>query len=565
MTAKSAPLDQSGSSMISAPKSFGGISSLSLIALLIIGVLALEFHLVLTRSIHWDEFHFYGQLADYVRGNEISPFQTFHVQFFAWIPGLVENGIDGIVIGRMVMFGCQLITLASIASIAQRFVTREYAWLTVLIYLSAGYTLQHGWSFRTDPLATALIMSSLAVLTRARLNFMFVPVAGVLIGLAGLVTVKAILLAPAFAGMAWLRWSEARFSTPRGATIIAIPAIAAATFFALYAVHSDAVSAGEAATSLQSAGGAGQSMLLAGLPPYLRFLAKGAIIAFPLVVLITYAVPQIRAHKRDEKFALIGCVATLLALAIYRNTFPYFYPMMLAPVAAACAVGLNHLVPRYSVRLIAMVAAINAAGVWVIDGASRLPQQREIISAAQEIFPEPVAYFDFPNMLTDFDKANGFLTTWGLEDSRAAEGESTYRAILESKPVPLLLTIDWTRHANLLAVMEDMPRKELFAEADQRLLKQTYRRFWGPFWLAGTQVSAGEQAAYEVMVPGTYTVTGSDIAIDGTGYQSGETLVLDHGVVNMTNNSADSAGIIWGDKLKRPEKAPPQRPYWTRF
>ncbi|MEP3050494.1 MAG: hypothetical protein ABJP48_10935 [Erythrobacter sp.] len=540
------------------------IGTVQLIMLAIAVILGLQFHLVLTRSINWDEFYFYGQITDYLRGDTIKPIQTFHVQLFGWIPALAAIGVDGIIIGRIVMFVCQLATLASIGAIARRFVSREHAMLAVLIFLSAGYTIQHGWSFRTDPVATAAMMAALAIFTRARLNAITLCLAGVLVGIAGLVTVKAILLAPAFAGIAWLRWSEANFSAKRAMVIAAVPLVAAITFAALYFWHSSMLAPSDESAAMLS-GDASASMLFAGPPIYLNYLSKGAALSLPLLALIVFAAPYLRESPHDERLALAGLALPLVSLLIYRNTLPYFYPMMLAPVVAGCAIGLIVLTRRLPVPFIAIVSLICGVILWATDGPSRIGSQREIQHAANEIFEEPVAYLDFPHMLTEFPKANGFLTRWGIEITRAQDGESAYRAILEAEPVPLLLTVDPEFNPNLLAVMEELPAADLFAQADRQLLVETYRPFWGPFWLAGKQVQAGDDSTYEVLVPGTYTITGGALNVNGNALQPGQTLVLDRSIALLTNTGSAPAGIIWGDNLTPPESAPPKRPYWTDF
>src|SRR6185437_9996812 len=85
-----------------------------------------------------------------------------------------------------------------IAKLAARFAGRTTGLLCALAYLSAGFVLQHGFSFRFDPVDAALLMSARGVLLFAALG-----------GLAAAYTIKCVLYAPAFAGLAWLRWSEA--------------------------------------------------------------------------------------------------------------------------------------------------------------------------------------------------------------------------------------------------------------------------------------------------------------------------------------------------------------------
>ena len=118
-------------------------SWLALIALAVIAMV--QVHFALTRTINWDEFFFYGQIVDFTQGEALRPLQTLHVQLFQWIPGIASTGVDGIVIGRLFMLACALVTAASIALIAGKFARREYALAAALIWLTAGFTMQHGW------------------------------------------------------------------------------------------------------------------------------------------------------------------------------------------------------------------------------------------------------------------------------------------------------------------------------------------------------------------------------------------------------------------------------------
>jgi len=151
------------------------------------------------------------------------PLQTLHVRAFAWLAAIDIAGVDQIRIARLFMLLAQIVTCGAIIMIARRFVTLPFALLCALAYLSSGYVFQHGWSFRTDPLATALSMSALAILTQSRLDWKALLAFALLMGTAFMVTIKIVLFAPAFAGIAWLRWSEAKFSVKRAAQICAGP------------------------------------------------------------------------------------------------------------------------------------------------------------------------------------------------------------------------------------------------------------------------------------------------------------------------------------------------------
>ncbi|MEP3420323.1 MAG: hypothetical protein ABJN35_01190 [Erythrobacter sp.] len=537
-------------------------SRLVLIALAIIALV--QFHSALTRTINWDEFYFYGQIVDFTQGDTLRTLQTLHVQIFQWIPSVVSSGVDGIIIGRVVMWLCALITAGCVAVISGAFARRDYALTAALIWLAAGFTMQHGWSFRTDPLSAAMIAGSLAVLARERLSMGWILVAGALIGLAGMVTLKAALFAPAFAGLAWLRWSKGQFTIATAIRIAAVPVVAAFVFATTYAWHAAILDGGETAQAASYAGNVGGSMLFAGWPIYLHFAVKAAILSVAALAAIAVTLAVLVKRPRDEAIALAGLIAPLAALLIYRNTLPYFYPMMLAPVIAASVVGVAAIADRYGLRALIAYAALSGVVVWAVDGPSRIDQQRDIQIAADEIFGTPVGYFDFPDLLPAHRKANGFLTRWGIEGTYAGGG-GYFRSVLEEETVPLLLTAEPEQNPTLLAVMQELPQAVRFRAEERDVLRATYRPFWGPFWLAGRDIAPGDAIPYEVMVPGPYTVTGEAIAIDGELFEAGDVTELERGIINLTNPGEGQAGIIWGDGLKPPQRDAPERPYWRGF
>jgi len=546
-------------------KPASGAADRSRLVLAALAIIALvQVHFSLTRTINWDEFFFYGQIVDFTQGEALRPLQTLHVQLFQWIPAIASDGVEGILIGRMVMLVCALATAAAVAAIAGRFARTDYALTAGLVWLAAGFTMQHGWSFRTDPLATVFVAGGLAVLARAKLNAAWIAVGGLLIGIAGMVTLKAILFLPAFAGLAWLRWSEEQFSLTRAIRIAAIPVVALIAFAAIYLVHATLLDNGSASTGAAYVGGVSQDMLFAGWPIYLHFAVKAAILSIPALAAIVVTASMLPTIQRDRAIALTGLMLPIAALVIYRNTLPYFYPMMLVPVIAASVIGIAAIAERYSLRLLVFYTAISGCVVWIVDGHSRIDEQRGIQHAADQIFNEPVGFFDFSDMLPAHRKANGFLTRWGIESTYEG-GTGYFRERLENEAVPLLLTAEPEQNPTLLAIMNELPQQVRFRAEEREVLRATYRQFWGPFWLAGREVGAGESARYEVLVPGPYTVTAGEVELDGAVYDAGTVVVLKRGFVELRNTSTAPTGIIWGDKLTPPDGPPPERPYWRGF
>lgn len=533
-------------------------------ALAIACVLCLQLHLVLTRSINWDEFHFLGQVHTFARGELTLPLQTLHVRFFEWLAALDMAGVDQIRIARLFMLLAQIVTCGAIIAIARRFVTLPVALLCALAYLSAGYVFQHGWSFRTDPMATALAMSALAILTKSRLNWQAIIAFALLMGAAFMVTIKIVLFAPAFAGIAWLRWSEANFSVKRAALICAGPIGAMAVAAALFAWHSAGL--GPTRDVAAMVNHSGDTMFSLGGNPNLRFFKNALVYAAPFA--LTLGVLPFAMSKRTnmsfaEKVALLGLIAMILIPLFYRNTFPYFFALMFAPIAASLGIALEALSKRYGSAAVISVFIAWSAFWWFTDGTSQINKQRDIQIAANQMFDEPVNYMDFPGFLPRHRKVNTFLTGWGLRNYISGK-RPKFTEFMAQKPVPLLATIDPQFNPSLYSAMTDAPRGFEFFPEDLEALKTTYRPVWGPLYVAGTTLNAGQSKHWRVWVPGPYKADAA-ITIEGVSYRTGDIITLDRGTVSLAARDDEPTGLLWGKNTRIPDTDAPERPYWTDF
>lgn len=531
-------------------------------ALAVAMLLALQFQLALTRSINWDEFHYLRLVYEFQRGELSVPLQTLHVRLFEWLPDSAPAAVDQIVKGRLVMFAALLVTTTSIVLVARRFAPLSVALICALAYLSFAFVMQHGTAFRADPLAASLCMAALAILTRARLRPAAVLACALLLGAGFMVTIKIVLYVPAFCGIVWLRWNEAGRSRAAFVALAAVPGLALCWAGMLYLWHGAALAPPEAAAAMVSNSGA----RMFGASPKLVYIYKGAMMSLPFVMLLGATIVSLSGRDQRlaaERIALICLAAPLFTLVVYTNTFPYFYAFILPPVTAALAAGAPLLTRRYSTGALAGVLAGSGLFVWALDGSSRQAEQRAIELAANGMFPEPVAYFDFPGFLPRHHKANFFMTAWGFANYQEA-GEAHFVERLATRPVPLLLAVELRINPGLIGVMEDDASARLFHPDDVRALHQTYRRVWGPIHVAGVQLAPREQRQWQIHVPGAYRTQGS-IRIDGRIYPANAQVDLARGTVTLAAQGSGAAGLIWADIRTLPSGPPPAEPFWTDF
>ncbi|ARU16387.1 ArnT family glycosyltransferase [Croceicoccus marinus] len=538
---------------------------LAVIALLLV----LQFSMIFTRSINWDEFYWNYEIEAFVKGGVSRPLQTLHARLFSWLPGRPGNAVDHIVVARCFMFACEIATLCFIAGIARRFTGRANAYLCALAYLSAGYVFQHGFSLRSDPMVTAVLTGALYVLARLRVTPVSVLCFGLLAGSAPLITIKCVLYLPAFAALFWLRLSESGRSIAARGRLALYPVAAVFGFAVIYLMHSAtmpaatliASSGGDAATSAAKASGAMigasiRAMFFIGTPPYLPITIKSASIspAFAALLLLSpFAIWRITL-TRPEKLALSGLLSVILTLFFYRNSAAYYYVFVLAPAAAALGPSLSLARKRLPVWALSAIFLVFALLVFAKEDRTVIARQRQTLGAVHQIFPDPVAYIDHNGMIGDFHKMNLLMTPWGMEQYRASK-ENSYRSAMQSRPVPLLLENDTL----LTEVMTGDRPASILSAADVAALRGNYVRYWGPVWITGKRIpGSAKSVRTEFLVPGDYRVVGSPLRIDGAVYGPGAIVSIDRGMHELLAKGDRDTLLLWADAAEPPSTHPPQ-------
>ena len=525
-------------------------------------VLALQFTMIFTRAINWDEFWHYSLVVQLTRGTLTQPLQTFFVRLFQWLPLLPGAAVDHIIAARVVMFVCEVVTVAAIAALASRFTGRTVGLLCALGYVSVAFVLQNGFAFRADPVAAALLMSALWILACTSFRGAWLFLFGALVGLAGIYTIKSILYAPAFAGLAWMRWREDNCSRVFLLRCFVAAIAASACFLLLYIYHSKTgvfATTSDAKLLQHSA----QKMFFVGVPRYWRSMvqfASGKVFLSALFLLFPLAVAKIRLVP-SAKVALVGLYLPITTLAFYFNTLPYFYTFMLPPVLVACSASVAMFGRRFDPVLLTVPFLFTAAVAWIEDDPSVIDRQRQVEVAAQLIFPANISYFDFCGMLPSFHKANAFMSEWGSELYRNGS-LPPMRAEMQGEVVPLVLAVD-DMFTELFQTTGPSPD---FRPDDAAALRETYLHFWGPFWVAGRNISANARPmAWDVLVPGPYTVSGGEIQIGGRVIHPGEVINLHRGTYRLSPLHGRAARLIWGSHLRVPDQPAPVEPYWVGF
>lgn len=510
-------------------------------------LLALHLSASFGRAIGAEEFRQYAQLQQLLAGTLADRLETLHLRAFAWIDWLPFGNLGQIIAARFGMFAFVVATAAATYGLARGFAGRNTALLCALAWLSAGFVMHHATSFRVDAMAAALLMAALAVMINSRLGIVASLLVAELVALAMLVTFDSVLLAPAFIGLAWLRWQEAGRTFEASLRLAALGLMVPGLFALFYLLHLLLLpDPSDPAAIIASALSRFANPLQHPFPDLLAQAALSAPVLLVCLALFPVALWRSGDFTRAEKFALAGLTLPLAATVFHADAGAQVYTLVLAPAAVAALVVLRIATRRFSLVAIAGAMVLSGLTAWVIEDRTMLSRQRAMIAAADSLFAQPVGYIDGIGMLGHFPRS-----------APGPAGDMAQR--LAERPVPL--AIENTRR--LARALGGTGPVAGMSAHDLALLRDTYVPFWGPFWLAGEVVPIAHRRTAQIRVPGTYTVHDGALMIDDDVYLPGETVTLARGRVELAT-FARASRLLWGDRLTPPEASPPARPYWPR-
>ncbi len=538
-----------------------------------IGLLIYKIALVRLININWDEFAFLSLVYELSRGELTALMQGSFTHLFTWLPRVAGDEIEQIVVARYVMVALLALTAWLIWRLACVWLQGFAALVPVFVYLSNMAVLEHGGSFRFDsmlaPLSVAPLVLLLAPGSGQRRDWL----AGGLLGIGFAVSVKVVLFAPVVAATVLLSrpsdsgtfidWREATRTLAR----VAIAATVLATV--LIGLHWLAISPVPSDSVTGFAGSVARKTLL-DVPwfPRFDFFARSFDWQpYPWLLIALGAV--VALVRRDFGIAVLGL--SLLPLAFYRNAFPYYYVVMLAPASVmagyavaqiwafvrphASAVVSNSLIAALGVGL--LIQALQFASLLAFDDQIL---QRQIVAAAHRIFPEPVNYIDRCGMVPSFRKINFFMSTWGMEDYRSRNEPFVPKALSDHRPAFVLL--------NTQALDPNYTGPGGLLPHDRELLGKYYVEYWGPIRVAGARGLLQTSGPVAVTVPfaADYRlVTAEPILVNGELRRDGDLIaVTTEGVTAEraagASGQAQAFALFLASAKPAPRSEPPRWP-----
>lgn len=519
-------------------------------------------------NVHWDEFFFLSHVHALVRGDLVLWLQGAYTHAFRWVTTMQGDELEQIRLLRQIMWVLLVVSCALLYLLARLWTSRAAALVAVLAFLSTWPVLRHGASFRAEALILPLMIAAfLFALRNSAHPLRSAAIAGMCLGLALVTMLDSALLLPALVVAAALPDSVRR-GPSQDWRVGAIPKLAVLAGVALalaallLASHSTQVNVSAGQTSVFASYKLNATIIDIPFAPGRNYLVR-LVAEDPLFW--TAVLAGLLVALRFRAWSAAAMSLALLPLVFDHYTLPHFYPVVMAPAAILIAVAADRLLPREPVRAFGLALSVLVAGIaGVLAGAYEAlmtlrfdgqSNQRAIVAAVHQIFPEPVPYLDHSGVIATFPKVNFIMSSSGLESYLRAGNDFMPQALAGDCP-PLLL-ID---HPLLY------PRTLLYRrlrETDRQLLETRYVDYWRWIRVAGA----------EIRLPGTLRVpcTGDyRVETDGPVLLDGNTLVNDD-VITLDGErdyrfEADSATapagkfrLVWA-AARPPPTEPPPRP-----
>jgi hypothetical protein len=492
-------------------------------------------------NVNWDEFYFLSHVYSLLRGELDFILLGAYTHLFTWLTDVSGDEMRQIVVARWTMLCLLGITCWLIFQLGRRWLTGLPSVIPCFVYLSAMPVILHGGSFRYDSMLAPLSMAALALLASPLRRTWQDHAAGLLLGIAFAVSVKVVLFAPLYLSAIVFRDSGSTGPTVRGFPEISMTAIrviftGAIVAVVLLALHSLSVTSSASDALVADAGSAARKTLFQ-TPWFPRVAFLEAYLRWQPLSWSLIAIGTVIALAR-RNFAVATLALALLPIAFYRNAFPYYYVVMLAPAVILAGYALQEIMAVVRSRASSWVASSLLVAVWLgllYQGVGKVNRllvddqviQQSLISGIHGMFPEPVNYIDRCGMISSFRKVNFFMSTWGMENYRAAGVPFMPGAIRDSRPAFVLVNTGALSPAN-------RGPGGLLPE-DAELVERYYPTYWGPVRVAGGRAVLDGSAAGKLHVPfaDEYRVFASQpVLIDGVLRENGSVVrVTDAGVV----------------------------------
>ncbi|MDA5095744.1 glycosyltransferase family 39 protein [Aliiroseovarius sp. KMU-50] len=545
----------------------GFLRSLLIASVVIIALMRLI--MVFRFEVNWDEFLNLSMIYDHQRGDLRELLQTGFIHLFRWLPYVSENEVDQIIAARLMMFFVVTMTTWFIFDTTRRLASVNAALFAVLAYWSFSFTLRHGLSLRTDPLALCCLMGAMWLTVSAVQFPKRIVLAGVLIGLAGFFTIKAIFYLPCLLMLAAVQLISQRslryFLV--AATVAAITSLA--VFGGLIWLHSlTFVDYASPLNFIERTTDVTLSGEKFGIFKHYstRAFVENLVWIIPLSAGVITALHQLsQSSHRVLGFTTLALALPLATPLIYNQFYPYFFPFVLASAAVVSGNGFAHIsrtTRPVIISALVLLTLLTGALSFIRSMHQTLDRQLLTLTVIHETFAPGAPYIDARTMVSSFPKHGPFMSTWGMTDYRA-KNEPIMQDIVNQHSPRFVLKSGWQLDLEGLTPEQSQNKPIGLLGEDLATLRENYLPFWGPIYIPGKTLHPSSRSV-SIIVDGTYRVNGGSVRFNGTNIVNyGETVDLLAGHHEIEILSGHSVSLI--QDLPVPAKSPPSAPLFGRF
>jgi hypothetical protein len=556
----------------------------SVMTILVI-MFALSLHRAFVANLNWDEFYYLSQVHQYRNGVLLLQLQTLHVHLFGWLPFVSDNEIHQIFAARVFLWLLSIASCRLIYEIARKFCSKEAALLSALFYFGFSYVVDHGLSFRYDPICAFLFLASLYLLLGADRTRFHMAISGFLMAVAMLFTVKSIFYLGTIGTvfLAFFLFEQNRRAILEDALVFA--AALSGSFLVLYQAHSYVLASEaltDASTLIKDAGT--KTLLSAQFLPRINIIRNALFQNGPVWVLVSLGLVKaghglFKGADRKDALILVSFAVPLLSLLFYRNAYPYFYVFLMPAAVILGGVFADVLITNYRRSGSKVVLLILGGTVLMISGSvlgdyiRKLPDQTsaqaETVALVHRMFPGPTPYIDRNSMISSYPKVGFFMSTWGMENYRARNRPVMEDLIRREQPKFMIANTCVLDISQRRTGDQTICQYRLLDE-DLETLRASFVHHWGAIYVAGQAFDLPEPSepeSFEILISGSYTLEAeAAVTIDGVIYRPGDQVRLDQQVHTISApDTATRAVLRWGADLHKPSHEPSPQPIYYQF
>lgn len=526
-------------------------------------------------EINWDEFFYLDWVYQWKAGKLNAVLQTIFLRAFTWLPSVSDNEVEQIVAGRLVMLGLLTASCAMLWSISRRFYTARATALALVTFLSFSFVFRHATSFRADMIVTTLCVSVFWLITKKQLSMRHIISGGVLFGLAGMVSIKAIFYAPTIGAIVFIR-SIMMFSEDGMPLLrvflkpIVIGVVSMISFASLFYVHSLTVSTAHSSIDyLNSVAGA--SLTEEGFFPrwdFFKLSVKRNIFHWVILIIgfVTLLKQIANGDRRWTAILSLSFGLPLLTLLFYTHAYSYYYVFMLAPVTLimASAYDIKFFKKEAIRNIIPLVFLSFSLLMLIARGAQQTSiAQKQVITVTHSLFPVATPYIDRCAMISSSPKSGIFMSSWFMQNYYKKNEPIFDNVLRKEQPKFILANIE---SLDLDNITKDTLRR--FLPEDEAVLKENYVHHWGPIYVAGKSfpLKANQSSEIDILIEGAYTVESrSPLKVQNKIYTNGDVIEVSRGNLMIVSAYDQEIILRWGDNLSIPKLKASNKPLFHGF